>query len=225
LITAFRCLDVGEAMGLSFSAFSSKLKPAGFFTDCLLAALLLISGAGCQSAKPEMIASQRALIDFTGLGPLMNMSALKSSGSVPQDWDPLPLQQTPLYAHEQWRSPTMTTGVGVACIHLPIPVPAVAILWFAQREYSSTQSDGRSLGRWTDSIGREWFAAENRRFYVRGYVVTRGMDAWIVYCGYRRANAPRPDELSLAVRSLETIVPGGALAPAQHVAVATSAAP
>jgi len=209
-------------MGLSLSLFQSKVNSPRLFMSCLLAALLFMAGAGCQTARPETMASQRALIDFTGLGPLMNLSALKASGSVPEQWDPLPLQQTPLYAHQQWRSPTLTTGVGIACVHLPLPVPAAAVLWFAQREYTAQQNDGRSLGRWSDSLGREWFAAENKRFYVRGYVLTRGMDAWIVYCGYRRANAPKPDELSLAVRSLETIVPGGSIAK-EPIAVASAA--
>jgi hypothetical protein len=174
--------------------------------------IALLVCAGCQSAKPEAMASQRAFIDFTGLAPLGSLRALKASGSVPENWSPLPLLVTPLYAHEQWRSTTLTTGVGIAYIHLPLPVPASAVLWFAQREYTAKSDDGKSLGRWTDSVGRQWFAAENKRFYVRGYVVTRGMDAWIVYCGYRRLNAPWPYELSLAVRSMETMVPGGAVA-------------
>jgi hypothetical protein len=222
-------------MGLSLSFFRTSVNPFRLLSaclptclsGCLMGSLLFLAGAGCQSAPPERMASQRAFIDFTGLGPLREISALKSSGSVPDQWDPLPLQNTPLYAHQQWRSPTLTTGVGIAFIHLPLPVPASAVLWFAQREYSASQSDGRSLGRWTDTVGREWFAAENKRFYVRGYVVTRGMDAWIVYCGYRRQNAPNPYEFSLAVRSLETIVPGGTMpggSPAlQPIAVASSA--
>jgi hypothetical protein len=213
-------------MGLSFSSFGSKaIRRSQFVAGHALATLLILVGAGCQSARPENLASQRALIDFTGLGPLSNLSALKASGSVPLVWDPLPLKQTPLYTHEQWRSPTLTTGVGIACVHLPLPVPAAAVLWFAQRAYTAQESDGRSLGRWTDRVGRQWFAAENDRFYVRGYVVTRGLDAWIVYCGYRRANAPRPYELNLAVRSMETIVPGGSIPSTDRVAVASSVGP
>jgi hypothetical protein len=173
--------------------------------------LLMIGAMGCQAAHSDEIALQRNWIDFTGLSPLMQISALKVSGSAPKDWSPLPMDQTPLYAHEQWRSPTMTTGVGVAYVHLPIPLPASAVLWFAQREYNARGDDGRSLGRWSDELGREWFAAENRNFYVRGYVLTSGMDAWIVYCGYRRARATNPDELSLAIRSLETFVPSSGI--------------
>jgi hypothetical protein len=215
-------------MALSFSGFSSESAlihaAARTWFACLLGPLIVC--IGCQTARPEAMASQRAFIDFTGLAPLMNISALKASGSVPDDWTPLPLLQTPLYAHEQWRSPTLTTGVGIACIHLPLPVPAAAVLWFAQREYTAKSDDGQSLGRWTDAQGRQWFAAQNKRFYVRGYVVTRGIDAWIVYCGYRRLNAPRPDELSLAVRSMETIVPGGNIGSdtgsAPHLTVASA---
>ena len=215
-------------MALSFPGFSSESASIRAVSRTLFSCLLgsLTVCAGCQTAKPEAMASQRAFIDFTGLAPLMNIRALKASGSVPDDWSPLPLLQTPLYAHEQWRSPTLTTGVGLAYIHLPLPVPASAVLWFAQCEYTAKADDGRSLGRWTDAQGREWFAAENRRFYVRGYVVTRGMDAWIVYCGYRRLNAPRPDELSLAVRSMKTIVPGGNLSSdtdgVPHLAIASA---
>jgi hypothetical protein len=210
-------------MALSLSGFPRRSALIRALARTFFASLLcpLILCAGCQTAKPEAMASQRAFIDFTGLAPLMNISALKASGSVPDDWTPLPLLETPLYAHEQWRSPTLTTGVGLACIHLPLPVPAAAVLWFAQREYTEKSDDGKSLGRWTDAQGREWFAAENKRFYVRGYVVTRGMDAWIVYCGYRRLNAPRPDELSLAVRSMETIVPGEAMSAPGRIAVAS----
>jgi hypothetical protein len=208
-------------MGLLFSGIRSHSASLHAMIRMALGGLLVIVCAGCQAAKPEAMASQRAWIDFTGLAPLMNISALKSSGSVPEDWSPLPLLQTPLYAHEQWRSPTLTTGVGVAYIHLPLPVPASAVLWFAQREYTAKSDDGKSLGRWTDGEGREWFAAENKRFYVRGYVVTGGMNAWIVYCGYRRLNAPRPDELSLAVRSMETMVPGDAVPAASRIAVAS----
>jgi hypothetical protein len=208
-------------MGLLFSEFSSNRnglrRPAGWG----LALLCLIASTGCQGVKTDAIASQRAFIDFAGLGPVTNFRALGASGSVPLIWDPLPLKENSLYSHEQWRSPTLTTGVGIAFIHLPFPLPAGAVLWFAQREYTARESDGRSLGRWTDDVGRDWFAAENKRFYVRGYVITRGMDAWIVYCGYRRANAPKPYEFSLAVRSMETIVPGN-LSPKATISIANS---
>jgi hypothetical protein len=218
-------------MGVSLFLFGSQVHAfraiqrwvGWLLASCLLALMVLFAAPGCQTVRSDHIAQERAFVDFTGLGPLTNITGLNASGAVPQAWDPLPLKQTPLYTHEQWRSPTLTTGVGLAYIHLPLPVPASAVLWFAQREYTAQKNDGRSLGRWTDEVGRQWFAAENNRFYVRGYVVTRGMEAWIVYCGYRRANAPHPYELTLAIRSLQTIVPGGTMPPKDQVSVASAA--
>ena len=76
-----------------------------------------------------------------------------------------------------------------------------------QREYTKRADDGKVLAQWTDSIGRPWFEVENAKFHVRGYVVTSGMDAWIIYAGYRMLETPEPEEIALAGRSLETILP------------------
>jgi hypothetical protein len=107
----------------------------------------------------------------------------------------------------QWRSPTKMTGVGVAYIHMPLPFPARMITWLAQKEYSKKADDGKILGEWEDALGRPWFEAENTRYHVRGYVVTKGFEAWIIYCGYNREQPPSAAELGVAARALETIVP------------------
>ena len=60
-----------------------------------------------------------------------------------------------------------------------------AIAWLAQKEYSKRSDDGKLLATWEDNLGRPWFEAENTRFHVRGYIVSRGFEAWIIYCGYR----------------------------------------
>ena len=179
----------------------------------ILFPLILLSGllTGCQLAPPTVasrIILQRSLIDFTGLAPVENFAVVKTTGAVPEGWEPLPLKESPLYTHEQWRSPSIETGVGVAYIHVPIPVPASAILWFARHEYTKREDDGRSLGEWTDTLGRQWFEAENNKYHVRGYAITHGTEAWIVYCGYRRAHPPAPRDISLAARSVETMIPG-----------------
>ena len=54
---------------------------------------------------------------------------------------------------------------------------------------------------------RNWFEVENKKYHVRGYVTTHGLDAWIIYSGYRRSSTPDPLELSVALRSVETIAP------------------
>src|SRR5438552_3622202 len=60
---------------------------------------------------------------------------------------------------------------------------------------------------WSDSLGRPWFEAENNKYHCRGCVMVRGNDAWLLYYGYRREMPAKPDEVLLAARSLETIVP------------------
>ena len=44
-------------------------------------------------------------------------------------------------------------------------------------------------------------------YHVRGYIVSKGFEAWIIYCGYKTAQPPSATELGVAARSLETIVP------------------
>lgn len=192
-------------MGLSHSFWRFRISSIG------LSLLVLAFASGCQvgaQTASQQILYQQSLIDFSGLKPLQSFGPLKISGAVPDHWEPLPLKDTALYTHQQWRSPTITTGIGVAYIHTPLPLPASAILWFAKREYTKREDDGQALGQWTDAQGREWFEAENNKYHVRGYVVTHGFDAWIVYCGYKRAHPPSPRDISLAARSAETMLPG-----------------
>jgi hypothetical protein len=95
-------------------------------------------------------------------------------------------------------------------VTLPIPLPAQAIVWFAKNEYlkrAKDQHDGKLIGQWTDSLGREWFEAENSKYHVRGYAMTQGSQAWIVYSGWRVTSEPQPTEITLARRSLESVVP------------------
>jgi hypothetical protein len=182
--------------------------PGHRFKICLLGWLLI---AGCQvgpSISNRRALYENSLLDFRGLGVVRELDSVKLIGAVPEGWEPLPLKTTALYTHEQWRNPGGTTGAGVAYIHTLLPLPASAILWLAKSQYTKRENDGRLLGRWSDALGREWFEAENDKFHVRGYAVTRGFDAWIVYCGYKRANPPTPWDMSLATRSAETMAPG-----------------
>src|SRR5262249_6777326 len=128
----------------------------------------------------------------------------------PGHWEALPTKKTLLYTHQQWRSPTLSTGVGVAHIQLPLPVPAEAVLWFAKNQYLASvadQKDGKLINQWTDSVGRQWFEAQNSKYHVKGYALTRGNEAWIVYSGYRMSRDPVPKEIALAERSLDSVVP------------------
>jgi hypothetical protein len=179
-----------------------------------LSGALLLAGTivGCQmtpGASTEQFIVHRSLLDFAGLKPVEALSHLKVAFAPPANWDRLRVQKNLLYTHQQWRSPSHSTGVGVAYVRLPLPVSATTLVWFAKQEYSKQQSGGRLLSEWTDNLGRCWFEAENQKYHVRGYALCRGRDAWLVYCGYKVKAEPEPAELGLAARALDAVVPDG----------------
>lgn len=173
--------------------------------------MLALAAGGCQSAGPSV--SNRLLLahlpgaDFSGLETMKPVDELKVTCSLPSKWTPLPVNHNPLYLHRQWKSPTGQTGVGVFYVHMPFPFSAQTLLWFAKTEYSKNNAHGRALNEWTDTLGRPWFEAENEKYHVRGYAVTDGFQAWIVYSGYKTKYPANPSELSLAARCIDTVVP------------------
>ena len=178
-----------------------------------LTTLFGLALSGCQVlpqvASKRLIRSQ-AMLDLTGLLPRQEIEALCVSWAIPRGWSAGPLRHGGVYTHQQYRSESGLTGVGVAYIRLPIPLPASTIAWFAKNEYLKTSKDqhsGKLIGRWSDPDGREWFEVENNKYHVRGYVVSRGTEAWIVYSGYRVAHTPDPIEISVSQRSAQTILP------------------
>ena len=90
-----------------------------------------------------------------------------------------------------------------------LPLSAKAIIWFAKGEYQKKDKDqsGKQIGQWTDALGREWFEAENSKFHVRGCVMTRGFEAWIIYTGYKLSKPAQAEEIELATRAQEKILP------------------
>jgi hypothetical protein len=172
--------------------------------------MLLFGADGCQvqqTVTNRRIIEHQALIDFSGLRSPEVIESLRASCSVPSTWQALPRQETALYVHEQWKSPSTHTGVGVAYIRMPIPLSENAILWLAKKEYTNKSTDGREIAQWTDAVGRRWFEAENNKYHVQGYVIARGFSAWVVYFGYKTAYPPDFAEMSLAARAAEMVVP------------------
>lgn len=170
----------------------------------------LLASAGCQQARPEVtrkLIRHQAMIDFSGLKSVEAVEPLKVSCAAPRQWTTGPLSKTAVYTHQQWKSPSTHTGFGVAMIRLPLPLGQRAVMWFAKREYTKKANDGKLIGEWTDDVGRSWFEAENDKYHVRGFVVTHGFSAWIVYFGHKIAYPPDPAEITLAARAAETVVP------------------
>ena len=190
-------------MVVSFTRIMAALPAAGL--------LILISYVGgCQS--PTQVSGRRliehqAFIDFSGLKRDEVVSSVRTTLAAPRQWEVMPPQNNPLFTHQQWRSPSTHTGVGVVLAHLPLPLSAKMVVWFAKQEYGRDKKDGKVLDEWVDPLGRSWFEAENGKYHLRGYVVVKGFEAWIIYFGYRTHYPPDVAEISLAARSAETAVP------------------
>jgi hypothetical protein len=179
-----------------------------------IAMISLPALSACQltSATALELQLHQSYLDRDGLLPPIVTRTVSITCSVPPYWQQLPLKKTLLYTHEQWRAPDHRAGVGVAYFHTPIPLSPETIIWFAKGQYTQTAGkdpNGRLIGQWTDSSGRAWFEAENSLYHVRGYAMTRGLEAWIVYSGYRVKSCPQPDEIDLAERSANTVLPWG----------------
>ena len=184
-----------------------RCRPAVAHTVALVA--LFLAG-GCQTGKnvsSRQLIEHQALIDFSGLDSVKPVPGINASIAAPRRWELLPSKPNPLYTHQQWRSPSTHTGVGVLNAHLPLPLSTKTVVWLAKQEYSKQGNGGKLLAEWTDELGREWFEAENEKYHVRGYVVVKGFNAWVVYFGYRAQYAPNLAEISTAARSAETAVP------------------
>jgi hypothetical protein len=184
-------------------------------TLTFLAILGLTAGVfvGCQVAPTvsvKQLVEHRELADLSGLKPAQSLEDLCVSWAIPGQWGLLPVPKSQLFTHQQWRSPTLATAVGVAHVKMPLALPASAVIWLAKNEYLKRAKDdktGKIIGQWTDTLGRQWFEAENSKYHVRGYVMSRGSDAWIVYSGWRVNLVRQPQEITMAERSAESVVP------------------
>ena len=175
----------------------------------LVLCLSLLAG-GCQSGQQvptERLIQHQALIDFSGLRPPEVAEAVKVQASVPQSWVVHAVERKPLYTHQQWKSQSAKTAVGVIYARLPLPVGSDMLLWMARQQYANQGKSGTDLGQWEDALGRKWFEAETEKYHARGYVIVNGLDAWVVYSGFKIDTSPEPADIALAARCMDAIVP------------------
>jgi hypothetical protein len=166
--------------------------------------------SGCQMTPPAskaLMSEYRGLIDETGLALASAVEPLKVNAAFPAGWQALGVQKSALYTHQQWRSPSKRTGVGVTYVRMPLPLSTKTLVWFAMNEAGKKTNDGKIIRQWRDELGREWFEAENNKYHMTGYVMTRGFDAWINYCGYRVQEPMEPLEIQLGNKALDTVMP------------------
>jgi hypothetical protein len=199
-----------------------------FASGCRLGSVFVVVFAfvsGCQMATPApkaLFSEYRDKVDEAGLALPMAVDPLKINAAFPAGWQALPLQKSALYTHQQWRSPSKRTGVGVTYVRMPIPLSTKTLVWFAMNEAGKKTNNGRIIRQWHDELGREWFEAENEKYHMTGYVMTRGFDAWINYCGYRVMEPMEPLEIQLGNRALDTVMPLSVLG-RQQIQSATAA--
>jgi hypothetical protein len=181
------------------------------FSICLFT---LISGCQVQNVASRAQLTQHFIeIEKTGLDTPAQVAVLETQAAFPLGWMALPVQKAALYTHQQWRSPTKRTAVGITYVRMPLPLSTKTLVWFATNEAGKKVDDGKILRQWRDGLGREWFEAENAKYHMVGYVMTRGFDAWINYAGYRVSEPKDDAEYDLATRSLDTIMPLDAKVP------------
>jgi hypothetical protein len=176
-----------------------------------LLGLAALSGCQYQTISSVDLQIHQSRLDKNGLTPLHLDKAVEVTCAPPDQWEKLPVNKTLLYTHQQWRAPDHHVGMGVALIHLPLPLSSEMVIWFAKSQYSqdpkASAKGGHLIGQWTDSIGRSWFEAENQLYHIKGYAITHGFDAWIVYSGYRVKDAPGQEEIDLAEKGADSVAP------------------
>jgi hypothetical protein len=171
--------------------------------------VVALSGCQYQAVSAARLQIHQSRLNKEGLSELQVSPELNITCAIPNQWDKLRENQTLIYTHQQWRSPDRHAGVGVAYLRTPMAMSPETLIWFAKMQYANQarNKQGRLLGSWTDSLGRSWFEAENEDFHVRGYAMTRGCDAWIVYSGYRVKARPPEDEIALGQKAAESVAP------------------
>ena len=171
-------------------------------------ALAALSGCQIRSVSVTEMEEHQSLVNHSGLSALHINDILKISCTPPANWEALPLTQNLLYAHQQWRSPDHHVGMGVAYMRTPIAFSPQMMIWFAKTEYTAcSDGSGHLIAQWTDGLGRCWFEAENDQYHILGYAMTHGLDAWMVYSGYRVKTHPPDGEILLASRGADTVTP------------------
>jgi hypothetical protein len=188
------------------------------------AALLLLLPTACQQsniAGSELFKHQLQA-NPSGLTAPARFPDIHAVVAPPRDWTQIPASRGLFYVHQQWRSPDRGTGIGVAYVTLPLPISPQLLLFLARSQYAKDHSGstGHLDTQWTDALGRLWFQGDDDNSHIRGYVLTRGLEAWIVYSGHHIRGPARQADIAMADRTADAVVPF--LAGQTAVAAATS---
>src|SRR5438067_8466730 len=107
-------------------------RAAGAGVGAVMVAMLAFAG-GCQTgvapASHRDFKIHAAQVPFTGLKPAARAEAVRATIAAPEKWTALAPYQGTLYTHQQWRSPTAHTGVGIVSVGLPLPLGSSTVMW------------------------------------------------------------------------------------------------
>src|SRR5947209_9443412 len=106
-----------------------RITPVGGVQLFCLLGLLTWTG-GCQTGpqvSSRRLIEHQAMIDFSGLKPAAAVEPVQTVLGVPSHWTEMPPKATALYHHQQWKSPSGHTGVGIVYCHLPLPLSAKTV--------------------------------------------------------------------------------------------------
>jgi hypothetical protein len=159
---------------------------------------------------------QRSMLDLSGLTSVESVEQVKVSMALPRQWTEDKTKSGLFYTHQQWRSPSGATSVGVVYLRLPIPLSADTIADLAKKEYTKRGGGGEILAQWVDRFGRHWFEGQNDKYHGRGFVMVDGTTAWAAYVGYERRRPVEALDLALGERALESVLPRGVLLAARQ---------
>lgn len=157
---------------------------------------------GCRSNDPVTQASVEG-----ELRGLHGDADVRAQCRPPVAWQPKPLEHFPRSVQRVWVSPTGRTAYGVIHIRLPFPVGPDLVLWRFIADMREMEGDGRLISR-ERSGGEVRFVAENTRYCFNARLHTSGRNAWIIYAGVGRDEAPNANEFSLAECARDATVPG-----------------
>jgi hypothetical protein len=170
---------------------------------------LLLTACAQSNVSTSQLLKHQMQSNLAALNPTVTIDELRASVAAPRNWTEAPINRGLLYVHQQWRSPDHQTGFGVAYIHLPFPISPQILLFLAGSQYSKSRynNGGHMDDQWTDSLGRLWFEATDAKYAVRGYAMTRGGEAWIVYSGHVITPTVKDSDVTMANLAADTVVP------------------
>jgi hypothetical protein len=172
----------------------------------LLPLALLLAGC-CAAGSRSMNVTARPPADRAGISQPQYLDDLRAYVNVPDGWHARALEQDPASPHSfhrVWVSPTTRTAYGVIHFSLPLPVGhELALIGFLQQMKRNEGQAELMEKRWDPNLSGLRFVAGGGEHTIRGNLLVRGFEGWVIYAGTVRDFPIIQEELALAERARE----------------------